>query len=86
MLRKSLASCPQPIFRVELDENNDTLGYKIRKAQMGKGSLHHHHREYKEVGAGNISVRTRKGADEGSVDLESFINRVHDEVENRTVD
>lgn len=72
-------------IRVELDENNDTLGYKIRKAQMEKvpymiiiGD--------KEVGAGNISVRTRKGADEGSVDLESFINRVHDEVKNRTVD
>ena len=72
-------------IRVELDENNDTLGYKIRKAQMEKvpymiiiGD--------KEVGAGNLSVRTRKGADEGSVDLESFINRVHDEVKNRTVD
>lgn len=72
-------------IRVELDENNDTLGYKIRKAQMEKvpymiiiGD--------KEVGVGNISVRTRKGADEGSVDLESFINRVHDEVKNRTVD
>lgn len=72
-------------IRVELDENNDTLGYKIRKAQMEKvpymiiiGD--------KEVGAGNISVRIRKGADEGSVDLESFINRVHDEVKNRTVD
>ena len=72
-------------IRVELDENNDTLGYKIRKAQMEKvpymiiiGD--------KEVGAGNISVRTRKGADEGSVDLESFINRVHDEGKNRTVD
>ena len=72
-------------IRVELDENNDTLGYKIRKAQMERvpymiiiGD--------KEVGAGNISVRTRKGADEGSVDLESFINRVHDEVKNRTVD
>ena len=72
-------------IRVELDENNDTLGYKIRKAQMEKvpymiiiGD--------KEVGAGNTSVRTRKGADEGSVDLESFINRVHDEVKNRTVD
>ena len=72
-------------IRVELDENNDTLGYKIRKAQMEKvpymiiiGD--------KEVGAGNISVRTRRGADEGSVDLESFINRVHDEVKNRTVD
>ena len=72
-------------IRVELDENNDTLGYKIRKAQMEKvpymiiiGD--------KEVGAGNISVRTRKGADEGSVDLESFINCVHDEVKNRTVD
>ena len=72
-------------IRVELDENNDTLGYKIRKAQMEKvpymiiiGD--------KEVGAGNISVRTRKGADEGSVDLEFFINRVHDEVKNRTVD
>ena len=72
-------------IRVELDENNDTLGYKIRKAQMEKvpymiiiGD--------KEVGAGNISVRTSKGADEGSVDLESFINRVHDEVKNRTVD
>lgn len=72
-------------IRVELDENNDTLGYKIRNAQMEKvpymiiiGD--------KEVGAGNISVRTRKGADEGSVDLESFINRVHDEVKNRTVD
>ena len=72
-------------IRVELDENNDTLGYKIRKAQMEKvpymiiiGD--------KEVGAGNISVRTRKGADKGSVDLESFINRVHDEVKNRTVD
>ncbi|MCI6003926.1 MAG: threonine--tRNA ligase [Allisonella histaminiformans] len=72
-------------IRVELDENNDTLGYKIRKAQMEKvpymiiiGD--------KEVGEGNISVRTRKGADEGSVDLESFINRVHDEVKNRTVD
>ena len=72
-------------IRGELDENNGTLGYTMRKAQMEKvpymiiiGD--------KEVGAGNISVRTRKGADEGSVDLESFINRVHDEVKNRTVD
>mgnify|MGYP000073199811 FL=1 len=52
--------------RVEIEEGNDTLGYKIRKAQMEKvpytlvvGD--------KEMNGHTVSVRSRKNGDEGSL-------------------
>lgn len=71
-------------IRVEVDENNDTLGYKIRKAQMEKvpymiilGD--------KEAAGHNISVRSRKNGDEGSVELADFMNRVEEEIRTRAL-
>ena len=75
----------QANIRVEIDENNDTLGYKIRKAQMEKvpymliiGD--------KEVQANQVSVRRRKVGDQGSIDIDSFISNIMCEIKNRNVD
>ena len=71
--------------RVEIEEGNDTLGYKIRKAQMEKvpymliiGD--------KEVQANQVSVRRRKVGDQGSIDIDSFISNIMCEIKNRNVD
>lgn len=75
----------QANIRVEIDENNDTLGYKIRKAQMEKvpymliiGD--------KEVQANQVSVRRKKVGDQGSIDIDSFISNIMCEIKNRNVD
>jgi threonyl-tRNA synthetase len=66
-------------IRVETDLRNEKIGYKIREAQLQKvpymlilGD--------KEVESGNISVRSRKDGDLGSMSFDSFMERVLDEV------
>ena len=68
-------------FRVELDDRNEKIGYKIREAQLQKipymlilGD--------KEVSANTVGVRSRKEGDIGSMDIEAFIQKVKTEVEN----
>jgi threonyl-tRNA synthetase len=66
-------------IRVETDLRNEKIGYKVREAQLQKipymvilGD--------KEVESGNISIRSRKDGDLGTMSLDSFIGKVIDEV------
>ena len=68
-------------LRVELDEREEKIGYKIREAQLAKvpymlilGD------KEKEVGA--VGVRARKDGDIGQMSINDFINKVKVEVEN----
>ena len=68
-------------LRVELDEREEKIGYKIREAQLAKvpymlilGD--------KEKEAGAVGVRARKDGDIGQMSINDFINKVKVEVEN----
>lgn len=69
--------------RVEIEEENDTLGYKIRKAQMEKvpytlvvGD--------KEMNGHTVSVRSRKNGDEGSLPVAVFVSNLIREIRDRS--
>ena len=69
-------------IRVELDDRNEKIGYKIREAQLEKvpymlvvGD--------KEKEAGTVSVRSRKEGDIGAVDTDVFLKRMQEEIENK---
>ena len=69
--------------RVEIEEGNDTLGYKIRKAQMEKvpytlvvGD--------KEMNGHTVSVRGRKNGDEGSLPVAVFVSNLIREIRDRS--
>lgn len=71
-------------IKVEVDSRNEKIGYKIREAQLEKvpymlilGD--------KELEGETISVRSRDKGELGSQDIDSFINHVVDEIENRTL-
>jgi len=68
--------------RVELDERNEKIGYKIREAQVQKlpymlivGD--------KEAESGSVSVRQREAGDVGSRSIEEFIAEVKQKEKNR---
>ena len=68
-------------IRVELDERQEKLGYKIREAQMEKvpyilviGD--------KEIEAGAVGVRARKEGDIGQMPVEEFISKIQEEIKN----
>ena len=68
-------------IRVELDDRQEKIGYKIREAQLQKipymlilGD--------KEVEANAVGVRSRKDGDIGQMQLQDFIAKVQKEVEN----
>ena len=67
-------------IRVELDDRQEKIGYKIREAQLEKipymiilGD--------KEVEAKAVGVRSRKAGDIGQMSIEDFMNKVKEEVE-----
>jgi threonyl-tRNA synthetase len=71
--------------RVELDQRNEKLGYKIREAQMQKvpymlvvGA--------REQETGAVSVRRRTGEDLGAMAVGDFVARVHDLVSRRDLE
>ena len=66
-------------IRVELDEREEKIGYKIREAQLQKipymliiGD--------KEVQANAVAVRSRKDGDIGAMSVEDFINKIEEEI------
>ncbi len=71
-------------IRVELADKNDTLGAKIRDAQMEKVPymVILGEREEKE---GKISVRTRDGKDLGQKDLDTFAKGILKEIAEKTL-
>ncbi len=71
--------------RVETDLRNETLGYKIREAQMEKvpymlvvGD--------KEASSGTVSVRRRGQGDLGAEPVADFLRRITEEIATRRVD
>jgi threonyl-tRNA synthetase len=69
-------------IRVELDDRQEKIGYKIREAQLEKvpymlilGQ--------KEMDSNSVGVRTSKEGDKGSMALDEFINKINDEVKNK---
>ncbi len=71
-------------IRLELDTRNEKIGYKIREAQLEKvpymvvcGD--------KDIEAGTISVRSRKGGEQESMTLSEFIAKIQKEVAEKTL-
>ena len=71
-------------IRVELDERNEKIGYKIREAQLQKvpymliiGD--------KEVEAKAVGVRSRKDGDIGQMSQEQFIEKIQKEIKDYTI-
>ncbi|QTA37210.1 threonine--tRNA ligase [Thermosipho ferrireducens] len=69
-------------IRVKLDNRKETLGYRIRDAQLNKipYMIIVGERESKE---NKISVRTREGKETNDVELEEFTNELLAEIEDR---
>ena len=68
-------------IRVEVDNRDEKIGYKIREAQVQKvpymlvvGD--------KEIEEGSVGVRSRKDGDVGAQKLEEFISKIKEEIEN----
>src|SRR6266478_4141594 len=66
-------------LRVELDERQEKIGYKIREAQLQKvpymlvvGD--------REAETGTVSVRERSGGDKGATSIDAFIAAARDEI------
>lgn len=71
-------------IRVELDNRNEKIGYKIRQGQVEKipyllvvGD--------KEMESGSISVRKYGGEDLGSFKVEDFIEKIQEEISSRKI-
>ena len=67
--------------RVELDDRNEKIGYKIREAQMQKVPYMLVIGE-KEVGDGLVSVRSRKDGDLGQMKVQEFTDKIENEIKN----
>ena len=65
--------------RVECDERNEKIGYKIRQAQLAKIPYMLVIGE-KEVESGTVAVRSRKDGDKGAVAVDAFIEAILDEI------
>ncbi len=68
-------------LKVELDEREEKIGYKIREAQLQKipymliiGD--------KEVEANTVGVRSRKDGDIGQMSVEDFVQKIQEEIKN----
>ncbi len=71
-------------FRTEVDERNEKIGKKIREATLEKlpymlvvGD--------RDMEAHTVSPRTRAGEDLGAMSLDAFMERLGDEVRNKTI-
>ena len=71
-------------MRVEVDDRNEKIGYKIREAQTDKvpymliiGD--------KEIGSNTVSVRSRKKGELGAVAVDDFIKDVLDEINTKAI-
>jgi threonyl-tRNA synthetase len=69
-------------IRVELDERNEKIGYKIRDWETNKVPYMLILGE-KEQDAGNISLRKHKKGDIGKLSLSEFIDNIKDEIKNK---
>ena len=70
------------VFRVEFDERNEKIGYRIRDWETKKIPYMIIVGE-KEKEAGSISVRKHKEGDQGSLALSEFIDKIASEIKNK---
>ena len=68
-------------IRVELDDRQEKIGYKIREAQLSKVPYMLILGE-KEVEAGAVGVRARKEGDIGAMPIQDFIAKLAEEIKN----
>jgi threonyl-tRNA synthetase len=80
--KKVAAELKNNSIRVELDERNEKIGYKIRDWETNKVPYMLILGE-KEQEAGNISVRKHKKGDIGKLSLSEFIDNIKDEIKNK---
>ncbi|WP_129596002.1 threonine--tRNA ligase [Anaerophilus nitritogenes] len=71
-------------IRVELDDRNEKIGYKIREAQLQKVPYMIIVGE-KEEQAAEISVRSRDHGELGNQTIKDFIHKVEEEIKNKTL-
>ena len=71
-------------IRVEIDDSNEKIGYKIRKAQLEKvpymlvmGA--------KEVEVNAVAVRSRKAGDIGQMLVDEFVAKLQEEIETKAI-
>ncbi len=72
-------------IRVELDDRQEKIGYKIREAQLQKVPYMLILGE-KEVEANAVGVRKRKEGDIGQMPLEDFIDKIINEIDEKSRD
>ena len=72
------------IVRVEIDDRSEKIGYKIREAQLEKvpymllvGD--------KDIENNTVSIRDRRDGDIGSMAIEEYIEKINEEVNNKTI-
>ncbi len=70
------------IWRIEIDDRSEKLGFKLREAQLEKSPYMVVIGD-KDVEANAVSVRSRKAGDMGSMDVDAFVDMIVDEVENK---
>lgn len=66
-------------IRVELDDRNEKIGYKIREAQIEKVPYMLVIGE-KEIGAESVGVRSRKQGDIGQMKTADFVDKIEKEI------
>ena len=71
-------------IRVEIDQKDEKIGYKIREARNERVPYIIIVGE-KEAAENNISLRSRSNGDEGTLNLEDLIERINNEVKNKTL-
>lgn len=72
-------------IRVSLDNRTEKIGYKIREARNERVPYIIVIGE-KEQDQNKISLRSRKNGEEGLVELEDFISRIKDEIDNKVLE
>ena len=72
-------------IRVEIDDRQEKIGYKIREAQLSKVPYMLILGE-KEVEAGAVGVRARAQGDIGAMKLEEFISKIEEEIASKKID
>ena len=71
-------------FRVEVDDRNEKIGYKIREAQMQKTPYMLVVGD-KEMEENAVGVRNRKDGDLGAMKIDEFISKLKEEVDSKSL-
>lgn len=77
--KKILEELKEAGVRAEIDASNDTLGKRIRNAELQKTPFVLVVGE-KEENAGSVAVRSRENGDKGAIKLDQFISQIKNKI------